>query len=203
MEQDNRVAQNRRRLTPSAKAGRTLDCMAEALRGGRGTTRPDGNGGEGFYGSRLLRQRPRPTWLRLSRRRRRISGAIPEPPAGVDLNPLKYFDLTEGQTFVIPSAGLGFPSARLGFPSDWLGFPSAQLGIPSVRLGTASLRPSGAASPRIVFGSGRRRPAWRVTFRASLPLQALDLKQLGIRKGKQRRANNFPPARPALPLGHP
>jgi hypothetical protein len=162
MEQDNRVAQNRRRLTPSAKAGRTLDCMAEALRGGRGTTRPDGNGGEGFHGSRLLRQRPRLTWLRLSRRRRRISGVTPKPPAGVGLNPLKGFDLTEGQTFGIPSARLGFPSARFGFPSDWLGFPSAQLGIPSVRLGTASFRPSGAAAPRIAFGPGRRRRAWEL-----------------------------------------
>jgi hypothetical protein len=54
---------------------------------------------------------------------------------GVGLNPLKDLDLTEGQTFGIPSAGLGNPSVQLGFPSDWLGFPSAQLGIPSVRLG--------------------------------------------------------------------
>ena len=73
------------------------------------------------------------------------SRVTPKPPVGVGLNPLKDFDLTEGQTFGIPSARLGFPSARFGFPSDWLGFPSAQLGIPSVRLGTASFRPSGAA----------------------------------------------------------
>jgi hypothetical protein len=86
----------------------------------------------------------------------------PKPPA--DLNPLKDLDLTEGQTFGIPSARLGFPSARFGFPSDWLGFPSAQLGIPSVRLGTASFRPSGAASPRIASGPGRRRPAWELQF---------------------------------------
>jgi hypothetical protein len=85
--------------------------------------------------------------------------------ASIGLNPLKDLDLTEGQTFGIPSAGLGFPSARFGFPSDWLGFPSAQLGIPSVRLGTPCLRPSGAAAPRIAFGSGRRRPAWESLFR--------------------------------------
>src|ERR1700731_4068180 len=90
--------------------------------------------------------------------------ASPKPPAGVDLNPLKDLDLTEGQTFGFPSARLGFPSARFGFPSDWLGFPSAQLGIPSVRLGTASFRPSGAASPRIAFGPGKRRPGWELLF---------------------------------------
>src|SRR6202521_5519149 len=65
----------------------------------------------------------------------RESVVTPRPPACAGLNPLKYLDLTEGQTFGIPSARLGFPSARFGFPSDWLGFPSAQLGIPSVRLG--------------------------------------------------------------------
>jgi hypothetical protein len=60
------------------------------------------------------------------------SVVIHKPPAGVGLNPLKDFDLTEGQTFGFPSARLGIPSAGFGFPSDWLGFPSAQLGIPSV-----------------------------------------------------------------------
>jgi hypothetical protein len=82
----------------------------------------------------------------------------PKPPARVDLNPLKDFDLTEGQAFGIPSARLGFPSARFGFPSDWLGFPSTQLGIPSVRLGTAAIA-------RIAFGPGRRRPAWELHWR--------------------------------------
>jgi hypothetical protein len=61
-------------------------------------------------------------------------------PAGVDLNPLKDLDLTEGWTFGFPSARLGIPSARLGNPSDWLGFPSAQLGIPSVRVGSCISR---------------------------------------------------------------
>ena len=74
-------------------------------------------------------------------------------------NPLKHLDLTEGQTFGIPSAGFGFPSAWLGFPSARLGFPSARLGIPSVRLGNGSLRPGGAevvlGSPLVSAGRGR------------------------------------------------
>jgi hypothetical protein len=83
-------------------------------------------------------------------------------------SPLKGLDLTEGQTFGIPSARLGFASARFGFPSDWLGFPSAQLGIPSVRLGTACglaerprlrppLVPSGAGRPGNYLLAAERR----------------------------------------------
>ena len=68
--------------------------------------------------------------------RARVSGVTRRRPAGVDLNPLKDFDLTEGWTVRFPSARLGNPSVQFGFPSDWLGFPSAQLGIPSVRPGT-------------------------------------------------------------------
>ena len=56
------------------------------------------------------------------------------------INPLKGLDLTEGQTFGFPSAGLGFPSVPLGFPSVPLGIPSAQLGIPSAQLGIPSVR---------------------------------------------------------------
>jgi hypothetical protein len=77
--------------------------------------------------------------------------------AGVGLNPLKDFDLTEGQTF-------GIPSARLGIPSDRLGFPSAQLGIPSAQLGNGSLRPGEAAAPRIAFGSRQEEAGLGVTF---------------------------------------
>jgi hypothetical protein len=86
----------------------------------------------------LLLNRQRPQKLSLVSRAR-ITGVTPKPPAGVGLNPLKDFDLTEGQTFGIPSARLGFPSARFGIPSAQLGFPSAQLGIPSVLLGNGFL----------------------------------------------------------------
>jgi hypothetical protein len=75
-----------------------------------------------------------------ARKRAGCKKRVTPKPADVGLNPLKDFDLTEGQTFGIPSARLGFPSARFGIPSAWLGFPSAQLGIPSVGLGTGGGR---------------------------------------------------------------
>jgi hypothetical protein len=93
-------------------------------------------------------------------------GVTPKPQAGVGLNPLKDLDLTEGQTF--------------GIPSDWLGFPSAQLGIPSVRLGTASLRPSGAAAPSDRLWFRQEGAGLGVTFLARVthnPLKSPDSRE--------------------------
>src|ERR1700694_3663619 len=101
------------------------------------------------------------------------------PPAGVDLNPLKNLDLTKDRHLEFLPPGLDFLPPDLDFLPTGLDFlpPSLEFlpcGLEPLPFGLAE-RPH-LGSPLVPAGGGRLGSY----FPASLPLQALDLKQLGI-----------------------